>query len=276
MINFLCSLSLLYLTVFLPLVVTYVWEGGDDRSEWRSRDWPHYYLVSPQRKARLYYLATSHSDIVLCRQELRPAIILNTTNYVQSLCVRTGLAAEVAGKVTYTGQQSPDIPHSSQVRFDWNVFLCPTKYNNVRQYQTMFRKNFYFVTIARDYRSHNMVCFWWKILPNVYLRQKRNPSLWLIWKWLIKSVIACVTNSQQLQVFVTIYCAKKEVWDVITDTMIHSHFQYPALQRVLNRRHCSSSSAVTRSQQRHTTFTVLGSVLVPPTTLTLIWLFRRF
>ena len=163
-----------------------------------------------------------------------------------NLCV-WGLAAEVAGKVTYTGQQSPDIPHSSQVRFDWNVFLCPTKYNNVRQYQTMFRKNCYFVTIGRDYRSHNMVCFWWKILPNVYLRQKRNPSLWLIWKWLIKSVIACVTNSQQLQVFVTIYCAKKEVWDVITDTMIHSHFQYPALQQVLNHLHCISSSALTRS-----------------------------
>ena len=71
-----------------------------------------------------------------------------------------------------------------------------------------------------------MVCFWWKILPNVYLRQKRNPCLWLIWKWLIKSVIACVTNSQQLHLFVAFYCAKKEVWEIITDTMIHSHFQY--------------------------------------------------
>ena len=120
--------------------------------------------------------------------------------------------------------------------------------------QTMLEKLLYFVTIGRDYRSHNMVCFWWKILPNVYLGQKRNPSLWLIWKWLIKSVIACVTNSQQLQVFVTIYCAKKEVWDVITDTMIHSHFQYTALHQVLNHLHCISSSALT-------TFTEIRSVL---------------
>ena len=55
-------------------------------------------------------------------------------NKLCTMCVCVSWEYWLAGS---SGQQSPDIPHSSQVRFDWNVFVCPTKYNNVRQYQTV-------------------------------------------------------------------------------------------------------------------------------------------
>ena len=76
-------------------------------------------------------------------QEPGPAIILTTTNYVQCECVCEGCLASKLTTARLYRPEERDIPHSSQVRFDRNVFVCPTKYDAVRQYQTMFWKNCY-------------------------------------------------------------------------------------------------------------------------------------
>ena len=63
-------------------------------------------------------LLLGHKPLRHCLMQAgaRPAIILTTTNYVQC-----------SGQQGWSSVQSVDIPHSSQVRWDWNVFVCPTK-----------------------------------------------------------------------------------------------------------------------------------------------------
>ena len=47
-------------------------------------------------------------------------------NKLCTMCVTTAATGGEQGN-TNQALQSTDIPHSSQVRWDWNVFVCPTK-----------------------------------------------------------------------------------------------------------------------------------------------------
>ena len=84
-----CSLSLsgLYLPVVLPLVVTYVWEGGYDRSGEISGDWPHYYLCHSRGKQGFitWPQATPTLSYVGRRWGQQAAIILTKAHY-NKLC----------------------------------------------------------------------------------------------------------------------------------------------------------------------------------------------
>ena len=153
--------------VLLPLVVTYVWEGGDDRSEERSGDWPHYYLCHSRGKQGFitWPQATPTLSYVGSQQA---AIILTAAHYNNYVQCATGLGSAL---------QVGDIPHFSQVRSDWIVFLCSTKYNNVRTIWSNVWKIVKF-TIAGDYRSHNLVCFLVENLTQCLLgREKKSFSM---------------------------------------------------------------------------------------------------